>query len=135
MQQILTVIGLASLAAPLVWELHNDRFGDDHLSRGVFKVMSKRLDVWTRVVIAVLVSLINHYIAGASIVASIILSGAIHFFIFDYAIAALLGRSNWFEYLGEKSIVDNVSFWRGISPEARFVIRLLVLALALVIYF
>lgn len=146
MQYLFNIVGLCLLATPLIWEIHNDRDGDAHLSRGLlrpYKILSKRLDVVTRITIAVLVSMINYYAAGASFWASLILSGSLHFLLFDYIIAYILienkvvssVNTHWFTYLGSKSVVDNWSFWKDQDPVSRLILRVLVFVTSLVVYF
>jgi len=142
MDEYLKIVGLCLLAAPLVWEITNDKDGDAHLTRGLFKpyrILSKRLDIATRISIATAAGMFNWYFNGVNFFKSVFLSGALHFFLFDYIIAfVLIARGvvvgHWFTYLGSKGM-DNVYHWKTMDPVGRLIVRALVFALALAIYF
>jgi hypothetical protein len=106
---------LLILFIPTVWEVIDDRKGDSN----------KGFDVFMRVVLGIAVALWfdNPYTA-------FFLSMALHFFLFDYAINLVLGRRPWFGYLGKRGVVDNIPSWRNLHPIARFIIRVVVLGVA-----
>lgn len=139
--QIITALihlfGFLMLLYPLAWELHNDKDGDDHLVPIGFgwTMKSKTLDVWIRGGMMIMLAAMNHAMNDVSFFSSLMVSWAFHFFFFDYGIAFILGRSNWFSYLGEKSYVDNLALWRNTHPINRFVIRLVFLTGSILNYF
>lgn len=129
----LHTVAFVLLLWPAIWELVNDKRGEDRAEKK--KDLPKRL-LWMAVV------------AGAN---AIILSGgllqllkamamtiALFFFIFDYAINAILlhnkviAGKDVFSYLSS-SPLDNL--WRGWNPWLRFAVRLIVLIAATIIYF
>jgi hypothetical protein len=103
------------LLIPTVWEVIDDRKSDSN----------KGFDVFVRVVLGIAVALWfpNPYTA-------FFLAMALHFFLFDYAINIVLGRQPWFAYLGKRGVVDNVAPWRNLHPTVRFIIRAIVLVVA-----
>lgn len=117
------------LSLPLVWEINNDKKGDK----------DKTLDVFKRGAIMAICALIVFLIGLTGLtqhgfLPSILMSIAMHFLIFDYLMAATLGHSDWFSYLGD-GMIDNIYYWRTLNPWARFAVRMGVFALALIIYF
>lgn len=136
------LIGVLLTASPLAWELWNDRNGDAHVTRAkVFEpvqVLSKRIDFYARMMIAVGAGLVGEIALGLDFFEVVFLSGAIHFAFFDYLIAWILIRKgvikgHWFSYLGKKGF-DNWGPWQRLSPFNRLVIRMLALEFALVFY-
>jgi hypothetical protein len=105
------------LLIPVTWEVIDDRKGDSN----------KGFDVFMRVSLGILCATSRWF---PNPYTAFILSMALHFFLFDYAINLVLGRQPWFSYLGKTGVVDMLPFWRNLHPIVRFVIRLLVLLLA-----
>lgn len=140
------VVGLILLASPLVWEVTNDKDGDAHISRAKvfepYQLLSKKVDVIARVCFTLAAALFNYLVNDVPFLKSVFLAAGLHFFFFDYIIAYVLitrgiidDRFNhWFTYLGSKGL-DNFYYWKTMDPVARLVIRVLVLALSLTIYF
>jgi hypothetical protein len=112
------------LFAPYVWETIDDRKGD----------LNKKADVLWRILIGAAASLIVYGLTYHSLFACAFMCFAIFFLLFDYTIATVLGRPDPFSYLGHKGVIDNISFWRKMSPGWRFAIRCAVFAVALIIY-
>lgn len=129
------------LFIPLIWEIYNDRNGDAHQTRGFFKrwnLSSKKVDVIGRIILALLLSFLNYIINRVAIGKSIFLCGAIHFLFFDYIIAYILIqkriiKGHWYSYMGSKGI-DNFHTWKQISPNIRFLIRLIIFIIANYLY-
>lgn len=128
---IFELTSLFILCFPLFWELEDDKKGDSN----------KAMDVVVRTIIAA-ISALMVYLLGLfglmeqhGALQAFVLSLSIHFLIFDYAIAALLGHKDWFSYLGKKGVIDNLKGWKGMKPALRFTIRMIVFAIALVFYF
>lgn len=143
MKTFLEILGLIILTAPLVWELRNDRTGDDHLIQIGFgwTIPSKSLDVFWRVGIAVLVAWLNNLITGRGFWPALGLSGGMHLMVFDYGVAYILKKNgviavsaHWFSYLGTKGF-DTIKWWRNRSPFVRLLIRAGVFGLTTLIYF
>ena len=119
------IIALILLTVPTVWELWDDRNGD----------FNKKIDVWIRGALIVVFSMFAFLISLRNIVGCMALSAGIHFMFFDYGIAYILGHvKDWFSYLGEKGFVDNISFWKGMKPKYRFVVRLVVFVFSIMLY-
>lgn len=125
------VICLLILSSPYIWEVINDRYGD----------LNKKIDVLWRVLIGAAASAFVWKFTGHSLWACAFMCFAIFFLLFDYTIAAILikngiiSTNDWFGYMGKKGDVDNIKFWRNLSPGWRFAIRMTVFAIALIIYF
>jgi hypothetical protein len=128
MSALFIAIGLSSMACPLIWELYNDRNGDDSYVNvfGHLTIKNKAKDVYVRIGIAVASAFLNKWLNDASLIASFFVSLSFHFLVFDYAIAYILGHRewSWFSYLGKKSVIDNLDVWHSMAPLNRFVTRL-----------
>jgi hypothetical protein len=128
---LLEIVALFFLCAPLIWELWDDRKGDRTHDR----------DVAIRWAIAAISAFIvwgmGHYgwIQQHGFIQAGFLSLSFHFLIFDYAEAAQLKHSNWFEYLGKSSKEDQNKFWIHLGVRWRFVIRLIIFSIAIIFYF
>lgn len=127
---LLSILCILSLFAPLVWELFNDMGGDTK--------KSKRQDVFIRLLIALGAAVVGWYLIDKPIIDGFILSLAIHFLIFDYAINYILKKrgvietkESWFSYLG-KSYTDDVL--RQFTPMQRLFLKIGVLGVAITIY-
>src|SRR5688572_27572531 len=128
---ILSILFLA-LAAPLIWELWNDRKGEPK--------SDKREDVQTRIWLAfmgtLVIGLYLRYIEREKLdYMTFILSGSalslsIHFLLFDYLINIILKKPDWFSYLGKTSAVDQWQPWVKIGPWGRLAVRVSVLSLS-----
>lgn len=139
------VLAFALLCIPLVWETWNDRNGDAHVSRVGWnkdvQMLSKRVDVYARFIIAGVAAYANTFL-GHSIIASIFMCGAIHFLFFDYIVAYILIKNRvidhvynrWWSVLGSKGF-DNFDWWKGKSWQVRMAIKIAVFIIACVIYF
>ncbi len=124
------VIYLNILTLPMAWEINNDKKGD----------FDKVRDVVVRGILAIACGIVV-FLLGLTglphhgIIQSVLMSIAIHFMMFDYLIAATLGHKDWFGYLGEKGPVDNIYYWRTLTPWGRFLVRMIWLAITIIIYF
>ena len=138
-------IGLALLSVPLIWELWNDKDGDAHISRVEWnanvQMLSKKVDIFARCTFAATASVVNHVLGINSIIPSLIMSGSIHFLIFDYAIVYILWKNKvifsaaqWWDYLGTKGM-DNYEWWKNKSWQVRMAIKIAVFIIACLIYF
>lgn len=141
---LVEVLGIAILSAPLIWELWNDKNGDAHISRVDWnedvQMLSKRVDIYARFAIVGVASMANSFL-GHHPLQSIIMSGAIHFLLFDYLIVVVLTKNGvietaaqWWDYLGSKGF-DNFEWWKGKSWQVRMAIKIVVFIIACVIYF
>lgn len=140
------ILGALLCAFPCIWELTNDKNGDAHVSHfkmlAPYVTMSKKVDVIARVGLTIAVALFNYYVNDINAIRTAALAAGVHFFFFDYIIAYLLISrkiiddrfNNWFSYLGSKGL-DNFHYWKTMDPVGRLVLRILVLALSLIIYF
>ena len=119
-----------------IWEVYNDRHGD----------LNKSQDVVIRciwfIVEAATLRLFNH----KPFFACLLLSTAVFFMIFDYAIGYVLIRNkvieprigggySWFSVTGKRGWFDNLKLWKFASHWVRFGIKLAYLIIALVIFF
>jgi hypothetical protein len=129
------IISLASLFAPTVWELSDDARGDHN----------KTQDVLLRCLIGLAAALLNFFLIGKPILDSFLLSMAIHFMFFDYAIAFILIRNgklepprgvkyHWFSYVAKKGPIDNIGFWKRMEPKKKLWVRVGVVGVAILIY-
>ena len=125
------LIAFLLLLSPLTWEIWNDKDGET--------AKEKKLDVFIRVLMALIVAIVGFFIANKPIVDGFNLSLAIHFFFFDYAITYILqkrgvieSKQHWFEYLGKAYTADVL---RQFDPWTRFIIKAGILVGALIIYF
>ena len=112
---------LLLLLIPVTWEVIDDRKGDSN----------KGFDVFMRVLLGLLVAQSRYF---DNIITTFLLSMALHFFLFDYAINIVLKRQPWFSYLGKKGVIDTLPFWRNLHPWVRFGVRLIVLLIAWWLY-
>ena len=121
------------LSLPLLWELNNDRNGEWR--------KDKARDVAVRCFLFLACSSIwlfqFHWLVCLSM---LFLSSAIHFFLFDYLVVLVLRKrkvidpdANWFSYMGEESLTDNISWWRS-DPWLRLSIKILYLLSNLCLY-
>jgi len=124
MNLFLEILSIAFLSLPYIWEIRDDRVKDTN----------KTEDVYIRIGIAVVASIVVWIITDHSFLSSLFLSGAIHFLLFDYTIAAILGHSDWFTFLGTTSVIDRIKFWKNMSPWNRFFTRLMVFMIGLTLY-
>lgn len=140
---IMEITGIALLSAPLLWELDNDKNGDSHLVGIGFgwTIESKTLDIVFRCGIALLVSWVNWFIGNNGFIQSLIMSGAIHFLLFDYIIVIILSKrqiitssAKWYDYLGSKGM-DTKEWWASKHWTIRMAIKIAVFIIACVIYF
>jgi hypothetical protein len=126
----LTLTSIIMLTFPLLWHLYNDRNGD--------APSDKAMDILIVSLIAVAAAVIGFFISNQAILDGLILSWALHFFAFDYAINYILYRrgvienSDWFGYFGKSYTDDVLRQW---SPWTRFWIKLGQLIIAIIIYF
>lgn len=81
---ITLIISITALFAPLIWELINDRYGDE----------DKKLDVLIRVILGLAAALVNFILIGKPILDSFLLSMAIFFMLFDYLINIILYKND-----------------------------------------
>lgn len=118
-----------------IWEVWNDRHGD----------LNKGADVLIRLILFGIEALILHWIFDKPHPDSLLLSAAIFFFTFDYAIAYVLIRNKvieprigggytWFSYTGKKGFFDNIGIWKKAGPWLKFSVKLVVLITAIVIW-
>lgn len=125
------LIAFVLLLCPLYWEIFNDMDGETP--------KEKKLDVFIRVLMALIAAIVGFFIANKPIIDGFILSLAIHFFFFDYAITYVLqkrgvieSKQSWFEYLGKSYTDDVLRQW---SPLTRLILKAMVLGIAGIIYF
>ncbi len=128
---IFEIIALLSLSIPLIWELRDDRIKDLTHDRDVFI----RWALAAAVAFIVWVSGKHSYIDQHGFFQAAFLSLSLHFLIFDYGEAAQLKHKNWFEYLGKSSKQDQTKWWIHIGAKWRFVIRLVIFSIAIILYF
>lgn len=139
---MLKIISVIWLVIPLIWEILNDKNGDDHNTRGLlarFNIPSKKVDVIVRILLAIILSVCNNYLVDMPIWKSIFLCGAIHFLFFDYIIAYILIKKgiikgHWYSYMGSKGI-DNVKSWKNVHPHVKLIFRLVLFIISFYIYF
>jgi hypothetical protein len=139
------ILGIAMLSSAFIWEVWNDKDGDAHISRvgwnAHIALLSKRIDIYARCVLAAAASMLNIYVTHHNVIASMILAGAIHFMFFDYTIHYFLYKNGviadrrWWSYLGSKGTIDNAEWWRNKSWGVRLAIKVAVFIIACVIYF
>lgn len=139
MRIFLDIIGIFILSIPLLWEINNDKNGDAHISRGFLSWTSKKVDVLARLALAFAGGAINTILNDINIYKSVFISGAIHFFFFDYIIAYILIKKgiiigHWFSYTGSKGM-DNTKLWKDLSPTRKFILKLIILIIAIIVYF
>lgn len=115
------VLAMVLLFMPLGYELLDDRKND----------FNKVFDVFVRTGFVLLSSIYAWWI-GHSYLASIFLSGAIFFLLFDYLInIIMLRRRDFFSYLGTTSRVDKIKLWIKLGAWGRFAVRAVVFIAAL----
>src|SRR6187549_753643 len=99
------------LSSAVIVEVEDDKGGDKNKTTDV---------IWRTVFCLISAALVYAFgLIGSpshGFLQSFFMSGAIFFLVFDYAIAATRGRGDWFSYLGEKGVVDNIKFWRNMGP-------------------
>lgn len=146
MSAALHILAFAVLFVPTIWELWDDRNGED--KQGKLRDRYKKGIVWA---VSTFVSLVIYFwpvllvkSSGAVLVGwwtlkSWIMALAIHFLIFDYAIVIILKhrgvietKESAFSYLGKTA--NYPKFWVKMNPWIRFCIRLTIFAIALIIY-
>lgn len=121
---LLELIAFFALAVPTAWELIDDRVMDHN----------KKMDVLTRGLLMMSVSILAWYLTGRHVLAALALTIGIHFLIFDYAVAYLLGVKEWFSFLGTTSDIDRLKWWRSMSPWKRFWLRFIFFTVSVVMY-
>lgn len=103
-----------------LFEAFLDRNGDKN----------KAADVWLRILLFVLEGALIKWAFGGNVFLAINLSVAFFFLTFDYLITAVLYRNGvivspeWFKYTGKSSRIDNIKFWKSISPYGRLFVKL-----------
>jgi hypothetical protein len=125
------ILVMIFVMVPVLWELYNDRNGDLNKKKDVF--MRAMLFAWAGAVINIL--------TGVSAVICILLSIGTFFLLFDYLIVIVLKHNkvisptaNWFTYLGKKGYVDNIFLWKRLGPWGRFITKVVVFTISLVLY-
>jgi len=126
------IIAVSSLFYPYVWECFNDRNGDPN----------KKIDVLYRAALMLFAGILCHIFIGVMFYKGAILSGAIHFQLFDYTIAYILIKrkiietpgATWYNTLGKKGTIDSLNIWKRFSPHARMIVRVCVSASALTLF-
>jgi hypothetical protein len=132
------IAAVVILFIPTVWELWNDRNGED--ARG------KRMDWIARFLIAFLSAYISELIRTfelpivGNLLAAMIMIVAIHLLLFDYAVVIIMKKrsvlhpqTDAFSYLGETA--NYPKWWIKAGQWGRFAIRVAVFTAALIIYF
>lgn len=136
-------IGIALLSLPLIWELYNDRNGDEHMVEiGLgYTTRSKELDIVIRSLIALAASAVVGFLGINGFTASLFMSFSIHFLFFDYIVVIILKKNavitpsaKWYNYLGSKGI-DTKEWWAGKHWTIRMAIKIAVFVIACLIYF
>ena len=126
------ILAIVLLCGAYVWEINDDRLGENEKDKG--------RDVYIRIGIAFVTAVVASLITRShTVLSSLVLAGAIHFFCFDYTIAAVLISKkiivgNPFNYTGSRSKVDNWQLWRRRTAWQKFLIRLAVLIVAILLY-
>lgn len=130
MTTTLQILSFILLSAPTCYELYNDRNGD----------LNKKRDVIIRALLMVSFALLCWCLLHQNFFASLNLSVAIFFLLFDYIIILILNRNvyekkvHWFTFLGTSSAIDKLSFWVKLGPWGRFGIRVGYFVVALVLF-
>jgi undecaprenyl pyrophosphate phosphatase UppP len=126
----MTLLAILLLFVPLIWELINDRNGE--------APNEKTQDIFIRLLLAITAAVVGWYIAGKAIPDGVLLSLAIHFVVFDYAITWILKKrkvietkESAFSYLGKSWTDDVLRQWK---PMTRFLVKLGVLVGAVIMY-
>lgn len=130
-------LAVFNLLIPTGWEIANDWKGDNNKAHDVV--------IWC--IFAAAAATINFFfVNGKAVFDAFLLSWGLHFMFFDYIIAHVhlnvskvveLPRGStetWFTYLGKKGTIDNIGFWRNMSPRKRLMARVVVLVGCIVIY-
>lgn len=124
------LIALLLLALPLAFHLFNDRNGE--------KPSEKTGDIILVSAIALVAAVIGFLIAEKPIIDGLILAGAIHFLVFDYAIVHILKKrgvietkESAFTYLGNSYTDDVLRQW---NPLTRLLVKISFLSIAIIIY-
>lgn len=131
MNILLEIICLAILSAPLIWEVRDDKHGDNNKIEDVVYRGALMLAA------AGMVTVLTYH----SYVGSLLMTFAIFFLVFDYAMNIRLVRSGiyagvgWFAHLGKSSVLDRWEWWKNLNPWYRFAIRVGVLVVAIIVYF
>jgi hypothetical protein len=123
-------IAFMLLFLPLIWEITDDKNGDFDKAKDVVIRIAIAFFVGSIIWLSSIFNLVHHH----GLLASAFLSLAIHFLIFDYAIAFVLGHKDWFSYMGH-GVIDRIKFWNTMNPKIKLVIRIVVFGFALVLYF
>lgn len=135
MKTIIDLVAFFALLAPLVWELIDDRKGDDGvIILGKLALTEKAKDVVLRGVLAFLAAQLN-YLLGQNFFAALYLAFGLFFFFFDYAVNVILAKPRPFAYTGKHSRFDNLSYWQDLHPVTRLLVKLAVVVSGLFIYF
>lgn len=122
------------LAAPILWEVQDDKEGD----------FNKQEDVIIRICIALGASGLNMLLRFAIslpnmewhyIFKPIALSFGLFFFIFDYWIASkFVEPDKVYRYLGAEGKFDSNKYWVALGPDGRFCLKLIVLVASIIYY-
>jgi len=127
----MNLLSIALLFVPLLYHLWNDRNGD--------APEDKTIDILIVAIIACAAALLGYKMVGKPIIDGLLLAGAIHFMVFDYAINYILSRRrviekkiDCFSYLGKSFTDDILRQW---TPMTRFWIKAGILVGATLIYF
>jgi NhaP-type Na+/H+ or K+/H+ antiporter len=144
---IAAVVAFFVLCLPVIIESRNDRSGESLKEKG-FRGFDIYLRIFGFLLFGWLATVIRYFnvhpsdLSISSIASAIFMSFAIHFLTFSYFVTYKLERngvikpgSNWFTYEGKTSRSEQIKFWHRIGPNWRFAIRLIVFAIALLIYF
>lgn len=121
MTTALQILSFILLSIPTCYELWNDAKGD----------LNKKRDVIIRALLMVSAALLCWCLLHQNFFASLNLSVAIFFLLFDYLIILILNHNvyekkvHWFSHLGTSSAIDKLSFWVKLGPWGRFGIRVL----------
>ena len=117
-----------------LWEVWNDRNGD----------LNKASDVIIRCLLFVVETLILHYTFKKPVIDCYILTVAVFFFLFDYAVHIAMIRTgtlelprhlNWFTYIGKSAVFDRIIIWNRIGGWGRFLVKSLVLIGATILFY
>jgi hypothetical protein len=141
----LEVLGISILSCPCVWEVWNDKDGDSHLSKAwicqFIPLTSKKIDIGARVILMLAAAWVVWFVGIAGFWVSLLMSWAIHFLVFDYAVVYVLikneiirASAKWYDYLNGKGF-DNFKAWRNKAWYIRMGVRVAVFVIICIIYF
>lgn len=121
---MLDLAAILVLFTAFFWELKDDERGENP--------RQKRIDLFFRLWIMVLSAIFADYLSGRGVLESFLVAWAVHFMFFDYAIAYVLGRQKWYDYLGTNPTDE---FLDKFDWRLRLIIRLTLLGGSLTYYF